>query len=325
MKIKKILALTLTSALLLTACGSNTAKTNEPAKENKDKKYKIGITQLVEHPALDDARKGFEEQLKANGIDADIIYKNAQGDMATATTIAQSLVGEKVDLIYAISTPSAQAAKQASNNIPIVFSAVTDPEKSEITGENITGVSDKTPMKEQLEILKKLDKNIKKVGIIYSSSETNSKIQVDEAKAIMPQLGLELVDVGIANINDMPQGVDSLIGKSDAVYVITDNLVAKSIDLLTTKANEAKKIVLLSYLDDSASSKNILISNGTSYLDFGKQAADNATKILKEGVKPNTIPVSYAEKTYNTVNMELVKKLGLDENNEIIKNAKKVE
>jgi ABC superfamily ATP binding cassette transporter, binding protein len=323
MKINKLLTLLLTSTVLLTACNPST---NDTTSQNSTiKKYKIGITQLVEHPALDDARKGFEEELKANNIDAQIIYKNAQGDMATATTIAQSLVDDKVDLIYSISTPSAQASKQSTSDIPIIYSAVTDPEKSELIGDNITGVSDKTPIKEQLELFRKLSGDVKKIGILYSNTETNSQIQVAESKQVAKELGLEIIDIGINNINDMQQAIDALIDKSDGIYVITDNLVAKSLNLLTSKANEAKKILVMGYLDSSENAKNVLISNGVSYVDFGKQAADMATKILKENVKPSTIPVKYAEKTYNTVSMSIVKQLGIDENNEIIKNSTKIQ
>jgi len=331
---KKLLSLIMASTLLLAGCSSaggnsTTGKQdNKPAQQEAEatgKKYKIGITQISEHPALDSARNGFINQLKADGIDAEIVYKNAQGDMSTATTIVQNLMDEKVDLIYAISTPSAQAAKQVTSEVPIIFSAVTDPKASGIEGANITGVSDKTPIDEQLSLFKKLDPNIKKIGIIYSTSETNSKIQVEEAKGLVSKHGLELVEVGINNINDMSQAVDALIGKSDAIYVITDNLVAKSIDLLTSKANEAKKIVVLGYVDSSESSKNILLSNGVSYEDFGKTAADMAKKILKDKVKPSEIPVAYPDKTYNTVSMKVVKELNLDENNEIIKGATKIE
>ncbi|MGP1410538.1 MAG: ABC transporter substrate binding protein [Peptoanaerobacter stomatis] len=320
---KKLMSMILISSLLLTVgCSSSD---NSEKKEGDVKKYKIGITQLIEHPALDDARKGFEEELKAKGIDAEIIYKNAQGDVATATTIAQGFTDEKVDLIYSISTTSTQAAKQVTNNIPIVFSAVTDPVKSELEGENITGVSDKTPIKEQLELFNKLQDGIKKIGIIYSTSETNSQIQIADAKEASKEIGLEIVDIGINNINDMPQAIDALIGKCDGVYVITDNLVAKSLDLLTSKVNSAKKVLIMSYVDSSTSSQNVLLANGVSYVDFGKQAGDMAAKILLEGVKPSSIPVGYADRTYNTVSMKIVKDLGLDENNPIIKEAQKIE
>lgn len=318
---KKLISILMITTLLLTIGCSQ----EKPKSEKEGKQYKIGISQLVDHPALDDARIGFEEELKSQGIDAQILYKNAQGDIPTSTSIAQSFVDEKVDLIYCISTPSTQSAKQVANDIPIVFSAVTDPEKSGLTGDNITGVSDRTPMKEQLEIFSKLKDGIKKIGIIYSTSETNSQIQVEEARDLVKELDLELVEIGINNINDMPQAVDALIGKSDAVYVITDNLVAKSLDLLTSKANEAKKPLILSYVDNSESSKNVLLSNGVSFKDFGKQAGQMAVKILKEGVKPSSIPVAYAQKTYNTVSMKVLKDLGLDENNPIIKEAQKIE
>ncbi len=174
------------------------------------KKFKIGINQLTEHPALDDARRGFEDGLKELGINAKINYQNAQGDIPTATTISQKFVKDEVDLIYAIATPAAQSAKQATKDIPILFSAVTDPvaaqliDSMENPGGNITGTSDESPMDKQLQLFKDLDKNINKIGIIYNTSEPNSQVQVEMAKELAPSLGLEIIPIGISNINDIP-------------------------------------------------------------------------------------------------------------------------
>ena len=323
---KSLIALLLSSVALLSACSASGETKQDAAKVNEPQKIKIGITQIMEHPALDKARESFIEKLKTDGIDAEIIYKNSQGDFSVANTIAQSFMDEKVDLIYAISTPSAQAAKQVTSDVPIVFSAVTDPVQSELEAENITGASDKAPMKTQLELFNKLDKNIKKIGIVYSTSESNSQIQVKQAKEIANELGLEIVDVGVNNINDLPQGIDAMLGKSDAVYMITDNLVANSLQLLTSKTNKAKKILISSYvIDNPESAKSILLSSGVSYTQFGEKAAEMAEKILKDKVSPSSIPVYYTDESVSYVSMDVAKELGLDENNEVIKNAEKIQ
>ncbi len=202
---------------LLVGCNENNSGVSQL---DGEKKFKIGINQLTEHPALDDARRGFEDGLKELGINAKINYQNAQGDIPTATTISQKFVKDEVDLIYAIATPAAQSAKQATKDIPILFSAVTDPvaaqliDSMENPGGNITGTSDESPMDKQLQLFKDLDKNINKIGIIYNTSEPNSQVQVEMAKELAPSLGLEIIPIGISNINDIPQTVDSMIKKS---------------------------------------------------------------------------------------------------------------
>ena len=322
---KSLIALLLSSVALLSACSASGETKTDLEKSTTNKKLKIGITQIAEHPSLDMVRKGFEEKLKADGVDAQIIYQSAQGDLSVANTIAQSFVDKKVDLIFAISTPSAQAAKNVTSDIPIVFAAVTDPEQSDLKAENITGTSDKAPVKSQLELFNKLDPSIKKVGIVYSTSETNSQIQVKEAKKYATELGLEIIDVGVNNINDLPQGIDAMLGKSDAVYMITDNLVSSSLELLASKTNSAKKILVSAGLfDDSDAAKSIMLANGVSYKSFGEKSAQMAEQILLQNVKPSTIPFFYAEKGENFVSMDVVKQIGLDENNEIIKNAQKL-
>lgn len=180
-----LLALILTCIIILSGCNFTKEK---PINSSQEEVFQIGIIQFAEHPALDDARKGFEDGLKELGIEAKIHYQNAQGDIPTTTSIAQKFVKDKVDLIYAIATPAAQAAKQTTSDIPILFSAVTDPVKAEIVeswekvGGNVTGTSDKAPTESQLKIFKEIDPNINTIGIIYNTSESNSEIQVEEVK-----------------------------------------------------------------------------------------------------------------------------------------------
>lgn len=322
-KMVKLMALMVAGALLLTGCSTPSSQASEG-----EKTLKIGISQLADHPALDDARRGFEDGLKELGIDAEIIYKNAQGDIPTSLSIAQSLVKDKVDLIYAIATPAVQSAKQATSEIPILFSAVTDPVKSEIVdswdnvGGNITGTSDMAPTATQLKMFKQLDPSIKTIGIMYNTSEANSEIQIEEVKSLAPAEGFEIKTVGVTNVNELPQAIDSLFGKVDAVYNLSDNLIAKSVELVSKKLIDYKKISVSA--EESQVAGGILITNGLSYYELGKQTAKMAKEILIDKKDISSIPVGVAEKTITTVNEKTLEALGLDPNLPLLKDAVKV-
>lgn len=330
---KLITLLSIALLLTLTACNSQSNSNVENAETNveisqEDASYKIGILQFAEHPSLDSAREGFKEMLKENGISAEYIELNSQSDVANSQTMAQKLISDEVDLIYAVSTISAQSARQVTSDIPIVFSSVTDPAKSGLVEEgitNITGVSDKTPIEFQMPIFHKLDENIQKVGIVYSTSETNSLVQIEDAKEAAKKENIEIIEVGISNVNDMPQAIDAMLGKVDAVLGITDNLVANSLDLLTSKVNLAKKPLVLTFVDTSSSGKNVLISSGFSYYDHGKQAGSKAIDILINGVKPSDIPIETTENITNYVSIPVAEQIGIDVNLPIIKESIPVE
>lgn len=324
MKMKGLILVT-SIALLLGGCAKEKAVDNPSG----EKVYKIGISQLVEHTALDDARRGFEDGLEELGINAKIDYKNAQGDIPTTISISEKFISDEVDLIYAIATPAAQSARQISENIPVLFSAVTDPVKAEIVsdwekpGGNVTGTSDMaTTLSEQLQMFKKIDPNIETIGILYNTSEANSEIQIEEVKKLAPEESLEVVTVGVSNVNELPQAIDSILSKVDALYNISDNLVASSVELVTNKLIEKNMISVSA--EESQVSGGILITNGLSYYELGKQTAEMAKHILVDGKDPASMPVIKAQKTQTTVNIKTLKALGLDENNELFKNAIKV-
>lgn len=324
-RISSLITLVLIVIMILSGCSSGDKKvSNSP----KDKIYKIGISQLAEHPALDDARNGFEDGLKELGVNVEIDYQNAQGDIPTATSIAQKFVKDEVDLIYAIATPAAQSAKQSTTEIPILFSAVTDPVQSEIVndwedvGGNITGTSDMAPVASQLEIFKEIDPNIKTIGILYNTSENNSEVQVKEVKELAPAAGLDVETVGVSNVNELPQAIDSIIKKSDALYMLTDNMIAASVELLAKKAIENNIITVSA--EETQVKGGLLITNGLSYYDLGKQTAKMAKEILVDGKEPSSIPVGLAEKTITTVNTTTLEALGLDPDLPIFKDATKV-
>lgn len=321
--ISKLLTIFLISIVLLSGCNSKGSQTTVDKKA-----ITIGISQLAEHPALDAARRGFEDGLKELGIEADIVYQNAQGDIPTSLSIAQKFVKDGVDLIFAIATSAAQSAKQATDEIPIVFSAVTDPVEAELVksmdspGGNITGTSDESPMDRQLKLFKEIDSSIKKVGIVFNTSEPNSQVQVKKAKELAATLGLEIVEVGINTINDIPQAVDSIIKKVDAIYTITDNMVASAINVVAEKAIENNMITVGA--EESHVTGSILITDGISYYELGKQSAKIAKEILIDGKSPSVIPVETAVNTKKVYNEETLNALGLDINNEVFKDAEKI-
>ena len=324
-KFGKLITLVVLSMFLLVGCNENNSGVSQL---DGEKKFKIGINQLTEHPALDDARRGFEDGLKELGINAKINYQNAQGDIPTATTISQKFVKDEVDLIYAIATPAAQSAKQATKDIPVLFSAVTDPvaaqliDSMENPGGNITGTSDESPMDKQLQLFKDLDKNINKIGIIYNTSEPNSQVQVEIAKELAPSLGLEIIPIGISNINDIPQTVDSMIKKVDGIYTITDNMVASAINVVSDKAINNKIITVGA--EDSHVSGGILITDGISYYELGKQTARMAKEILVDGKSPANIPAETASNTKKVFNEKTLEVLKIDKNNKVFNDATKI-
>ena len=309
---KKILTLLSLMTLMILSCGNgNTSqeKKSDSASTGGSKKYRIGITQIVAHPALDSAREGFKAAFKEAGIDADFDEKNANGEAATANLIANSFVSSKVDLIYSIATSTAQAAAQSTNTIPVVFSAITDPESAGILKNNVTGVSDRVDIKQQLQLLLKLDSKIKKVGVIYNSSEQNSKVQVDDLKAAAKELGVEVVEKSVIQASEIPQAADALTRESDAIYLPTDNLVASVVNLLTDKATAAKKIV---FGAESAHVKGgALITQGIDYYEMGKQAGKIAIDILKNGKKPSEIKFKTMPLSEIVVNGKTLAALGI--------------
>lgn len=320
-KVKVLMSAFLAAALLGGCASSKTANSSE-------KVFKIGITQIVEHSALDSAREGFIKALKENGYEEGknlkIDFQNAQGDMPTTQTIAQKFVNDKVDMIFAISTPSAQAAYNATKDIPIVITAVTDPvsaglAKSMDSSEtNVTGTSDATPMDQQFELFMKLYKNTKKVGMIYNTSESNSGIQVEQAKALAAKMGLTLVPQGITSVNDIPQTIDSLLGKIDLLYLPTDNMVASSMPIIVKKCYGASIPVIGA--EKGEVEGGALCTVGIDYNKLGYESGLKAVKILK-GKAPKDIKISVQENAAIIINSDAAKKLNVAIPDDIKKGA----
>ncbi|MED1947165.1 MULTISPECIES: ABC transporter substrate-binding protein [Brevibacillus] len=315
--------------LSVTACGQQSAtpaNNSTPAPStmtapapSETKQLTIGISQFVEHPALDAAREGFISQLAKNGYEKDkqvkIDVQSAQASMDTAIQIAQKFEADKVDLVLAIATPTAQAAAQTSKEIPILFTAVTDPVEAGLVaamdkpGANVTGTSDMNPVEEQLKLIKEMKADAKSVGIIYSSGEVNSKVQVDAAKAVAGKLGLEIKEAAITSATEVKQAAESMVGKVDAFYVPTDNMVVSSIAAVIGVA-EAQKIPVIAGEENSVKS-GAIATYGIDYTKLGEQTADMATKILKGEAKPADMAVEVQADMKLVLNKKAAEKMGV--------------
>ena len=320
---KKILLLVSIAIMLVLSCGNEVKKSSETGGEKSKDTFKVGITQIVAHPALDSAREGFKDAFKESGLKVTFDEKNANGEIATANMIANNFVTEKVDLIYAIATSTAQSAAQATNKLPVVFSAITDPEAAGLIKENVTGISDRVNVKQQLELLLKLDSKIKKVGVIYNSSEQNSKVQVDDLKKAASELGITIVEKSVTQVSEIPQASETLVKSSDALYLPTDNLVASVINLITEKAISAKKIA---FGAESAHVKGgALITQGIDYYEMGKEAGKIAIEILKNGKKPSDISFKKMDLNDIVINNKTLAAIGISLPEDIKSKAKTIE
>jgi len=243
-----------------------------------EKVIKIGITQIVDHPALNAVRDGFIDEMTELGyiLDKDVVYdlQNAQGDMATANTIAQKFVSEGVDLILSIATPTSQAAVNATTTIPIVFSAVTDPigaglvKNLENSGNNVTGISDLTPVRKQFELIKEMLPKAKAVGTIYNAAEANSVLTNELAKKACADLGLKLIEATVSSSADVLLAARSLVGKVDAIYVSTDNATVSALDAVVQVTNENNIPLILA--DPTTLKKRALVALGFNYYQHGQ-------------------------------------------------------
>ena len=321
---KKLLILASALMLMVLSCGNSGSESKSSGNAGTgSKKYRIGITQIVSHPALDSAREGFKAAFKEAGINAEFDEKNANGETTNSNLIANNFVSSKEDLIFAIATNAAQSASQATNDIPVVFAAITDPQSAGILKNNVTGVSDRMDVKQQLELLKKIAPNTKNVGVIYNSSEQNSKIQVEDLKKAAKELGLNIVEKSVVQANEIPQAVDNLVREADAIYLPTDNLVASVVSLITEKATAAKKIV---FGAEAAHVKGgALITQGVSYYEIGKEAGKMAIEILKNGKKPSKIKFKTMPLSEIEVNEKTLAALGISLPEDVKSKAKMIQ
>lgn len=308
---KKMLAVIFSSTLILAACSGGGEK------EASSKKYKIGVTQIVEHPSLNAAFDGFKKALEDAGINAEYEVQNAQGDNSSNTTIATNLVSANVDLIFANSTPSAQAVASATSEIPIVFTSVTDAVGAELVdsmekpGGNVTGTIDAHPdaITNTMKFLKD-ELGAKNVGMVFNSGEQNSRAQVDAVKEMLKDMDMSVVEASVATSADVKQATESLIGKVDSMYIITDNTVVSALESVISVANENKIPMMVGEFDSVK--RGGLAAYGFEYFDIGYEAGQMAVKILKGESKPADLPVQIPQKLKLIMNKDTASTLGLD-------------
>ncbi len=294
-------------------------------------KFRIGITQIVEHPALDAAKQGFIDELAAFGYDESRVeydMQNAQGDFATAQAIAEKFVTSSVDLILAIATPTAQATANVTQKIPILITAVTDPvaaglvESIERPGTNVTGTSDLTPVAKQLELLKTIRPQAKRVGVLYNPGEANSLVQVELALEAAAELGLSLVAVPVDNSAGVYQSAQSVVGRVDALYVPTNNTVVSALESVVIVAENAK-LPLIAGETDSVR-RGALGTISIDYYSLGRQTGRMALEILEKNADPAEMPIEYLEDVELVLNLGAAQRMGVELPAELVAEASQI-
>lgn len=308
---KRILTLVMLTLLTVLSCGEKKAEQSDnQTGDMANKVFKIGITQFVTHPSLDQVKEGFKKAFEEAGIKAEFDEKNAEANMATANLIATNYKADKKDLVFGIATPSAQALANNISDIPVLFSAVTDPASANILNANVTGTSDKLDnVADQLDLLVKLDPKVKKIGVLYNTSEQNSILQVKDIEAKAKEKGLEVVLQGVTAFGELSTATKGLLAQVDALYIPTDNLVVSGIKLINTEALLAKKPIVAS--ENSSVELGALFTMGLDYYELGKRAGQMAVEILK-GKKISELPFESSKKMTLYVNEDTAAALGID-------------
>jgi putative ABC transport system substrate-binding protein len=307
------------------------------AQEKKSQKMiRIGVTQIVSHPALDGDAKGFEKALAdagfKEGVNVTYDRQNAQGDMANAQTIAQKFLDAKVNMVHSIATPTSQAVVKTIKNIPVVFSSVTDPVDAGLvpktspsgtkSGTNVTGVSDRWPVSLQFEMYTKFVPKAKKWGTIYNAGDANSMVHIKEMREAAKKLGVELIEASISTSAETMQAAQSLAGKGvQAINITSDNTAVSAFEAIVKVCNE-KKIPLFAGDVDSVP-RGAIAAYGLDYFLIGESAGKKAVQVLK-GKKPGDIPWGPAEKFSLVVSEKAAKTQGITIPPDLLKKANKV-
>lgn len=320
---RKIFLLTVASSLLLMAASMVSAA--EPAQ-----KTVIGISKIVSHPALDAVVKGIQDELAASKTVVEYDIQNANGDINTAASIANKFQAGKVAVAVGVATPTAQSLVNTLKGTPVVFSAVTDPVKAGLVSslkkgeKNVTGVSDMTPVKQQIELLLKI-KKVKKLGHVYTSSEENAVVLAAVVKQACKDLGIQYIETTVSKSAEVKQAVQSIIRRVDALYISTDNTVVSAMSAVADVAMK-NKVPIMSADPSSAESYPVLAAWGFDYYKMGRVTGKMVNEILK-GKKPEQMPTRFMTKTEDIdllINLDVAKKLGLTIPADILKSANKI-
>ncbi|MBN7769284.1 ABC transporter substrate-binding protein [Marinobacter daepoensis] len=291
----------------------------------------VAITQIVEHPALDAAHQGVKDELAERGYregeNLRLMHESAQGNSAIAAQIARKFVGESPDIIVAIATPSAQTVAAAARNVPVVFSAVTDPVAAKLVksweapGGNVTGVSDMLPIDKHLDMLQRAVPDAKRIGTVYNPGEANAAALIDLLEERLQARGLELVKGAATKTSEVLGAARSLVGKADAIYLTTDNTVVSAAEAVISVGERAKIPVFAA--DTATVARGAVAAMGFDYYNHGRQTGAMVARIL-EGAKPADIPVETMEELDLFVNPEAAERMGITLPEDLIQDAKEV-
>ena len=317
MKCKKFLAAAAACLMVagLAACGSEPTPTTT---NDGEKVFQIGIVQLVEHNALDEATRGFKEFLTEKlGDKVQFNVQNAQGEQTNCTTIVNQFVASKVDLIMANATNAVKAAREATSDIPVVGTSVTDYVSSglvasnEAPGANVTGASDMNPVSVQVDLMKTLCPDVKTVGIVINSGEENSAVQAEEAKTAFEAEGFTVKIYSVADTNEIQTVVTAACNEVDAFYEPTDNLIAANVPTMSNITTAAGKPVICG--EGGMCESGFLATYAISYYELGRAAGQQAYDILVNGADPATTPIFFFDVSNLTlvVNEENAAELGI--------------
>ena len=314
---KRTLAMLMASVLALSLAGCS--RTGGSSSSGEADTLRIGIIQPMEHESLDAAREGFVQALADHGYtDGDTIvldYQNAQGDSSALLTISQRFVGDDCDLVLAIGTGAAQSIASQTSEIPVLITAVTDPvdaglvQSNEAPGTNVTGTNDMNPIREQLELIPEILPDAQTVGLLYTSSEDNSILQIEEAKAILEEMNLDCVEQTVTGSNDVQQAVQSIVTRCDAIYIPTDNTFASAMPLVGSVVMESGTPVICGATGMVEAGG--LITLGLNYYNLGYQTGEMAVQVL-EGADPASMPVQSQNQYDYVVNEEMLSALGME-------------
>ncbi len=312
---------TFLGALLLTATGLAQA----------DDQKTVAITQIVEHPALDAVYEGVKDELNAQGYNEGdnlrILHESAQGNAAIAAQIARKFVGESPDVVVAIATPSAQTMAAAARNLPVVFSAVTDPVGAKLVpnlqtpGGNITGVTDMLPLDRHIDLLQQVMPDARRIGTVYNPGEANAVALVEMLEERLASRGLELVKAAATKTSEVLGAARSLVGQVDAIYLTTDNTVVSAAEAVVSVGERAKIPVFAA--DTATVSRGAVAALGFDYYDHGRQTGALVARILA-GANPGEMAVESVDKLNLFVNPAAAERMGITLSDELIESAQEV-
>jgi ABC transporter substrate binding protein len=319
--------------LLVCVLGYGLYSSNKGEEKNvEEKKVKVGVLQLLSHPALDQIYKGLEDGLAKEGYtvgkNLQLDLQNAQGDQSNLVSMGQKLVSDNNDLLVGITTPATLSLSNATKDKPIIMAGITYPVEAGLIksennpGNNITGVSDRTPIKQQLEVMKQILPKMKKVGILYTASEDNSVKQAQEAEKLAKELGLEVKVSTVANTNDIQQVTETLAAETDAIFVPIDNTIASAMATVV-KVTDVKKIPVFPSSDTMVADGGLL-GIGVDQYKIGIETAKVIAKVLK-GEDTKTMPIVLANEGVIYLNEAKAKQLGIEIPQDIKDKAKVVD